>query len=54
MMSRIVMLLARENTIREVIAFPKSESARDLMVGAPSPVDDEQLEELHIKVDSVL
>ena len=51
---RICMILANEPNIREVIAFPKSQSARDLMVGAPSPVDDDQLEELHIKVDGAL
>ncbi len=45
---RIVMLLAGENTIREVIPFPKTQSAVDLMTNAPSPVDDEQLRELHI------
>ncbi|MDP8925068.1 MAG: aspartate--tRNA ligase [Chloroflexota bacterium] len=43
---RVVMLLARERTIREVIAFPKNQSAMDLMMGAPSPVDEAQLRDL--------
>lgn len=45
---RTVMLLAGEDTIREVMAFPKTQSAMDLTFGAPSPVTGEQLEELHI------
>ena len=45
---RIVMLLAGEETIREVIAFPKNQNAVDLMVNAPSPVTEKQLAELHI------
>jgi aspartyl-tRNA synthetase len=44
------MLLAGEPNIREVIAFPKTQSAADLMVGAPAPVSDEQLRELHIRL----
>jgi aspartyl-tRNA synthetase len=47
---RTVMLLAREPTIREVIAFPKTQTARDLMFDAPAPVDDRQLSDLHIRV----
>jgi aspartyl-tRNA synthetase len=47
---RLVMLLAREKSIREVMAFPKTASATDLMTESPSPVSDEQLRELHIKV----
>jgi aspartyl-tRNA synthetase len=43
---RTVMLLARERTIREVIAFPKNQSAADLMMGAPSEVDERQLRDL--------
>jgi aspartyl-tRNA synthetase len=42
------MLLAGEPNIREVMAFPKSQRAADLMAGAPSAVDPEQLEELHL------
>jgi aspartyl-tRNA synthetase len=47
---RTVMLLAGEDTIREVMAFPKTQSAMDLTFGAPSPVTKEQLDELHIDV----
>ncbi len=47
---RIVMLLAREKSIREVIAFPKTASAADLMNDSPSAVSEEQLRELHIKI----
>jgi aspartyl-tRNA synthetase len=47
---RIVMLLAGESNIREVIAFPKTAQARDLMMDAPSPVPDNALKDLHIKV----
>jgi aspartyl-tRNA synthetase len=45
---RIVMLLAGEETIREVIAFPKTQEAADLTFNAPSPVAEEQLAELHL------
>ena len=44
------MLLAGEETIREVIAFPKNQSAADLTFGAPSPVTEEQLAELHLRL----
>ncbi len=47
---RIVMLLAREETIREVIAFPKNQSATDLTLDTPSPVTEEQLAELHLRL----
>ncbi|MCS7233719.1 MAG: aspartate--tRNA ligase [Synergistetes bacterium] len=47
---RLVMLLAGENSIREVIAFPKTQKAICLMTGAPSPVTEKQLKELHIEV----
>ncbi|HEU5423828.1 MAG TPA: aspartate--tRNA ligase [Nitrolancea sp.] len=45
---RTVMVLAGEESIREVIAFPKNASGQDLMMGAPSPVDQRQLKELSI------
>lgn len=47
---RLVMLLAGEESLREVIAFPKNQSALDLMVNAPSSVTEEQLDELHLKL----
>jgi aspartyl-tRNA synthetase len=49
-LDRLVMLMAGEPNIREVIAFPKTQRAADLMAGAPSPVEPEQLEELHIRL----
>ncbi len=48
-LDRIVAILAGEQSIREVIAFPKTAQAVDLMAGAPSTVDPKQLRELHIR-----
>jgi aspartyl-tRNA synthetase len=48
---RIVMLLADERNIREVIAFPMNQQAQDLLMQAPSEVDPRRLKELHIKLD---
>ncbi|MBP3624680.1 MAG: aspartate--tRNA ligase [Peptococcaceae bacterium] len=48
---RLLMLMAKRDTIRDVIPFPKTQSAMDVMMEAPSPVADAQLHELHIKLD---
>ncbi|MDA0991413.1 MAG: aspartate--tRNA ligase [Verrucomicrobia bacterium] len=47
---RIVMLLAQESNIREVIAFPMNQRAQDLLMNAPSAVSEKQLRELHIQI----
>jgi aspartyl-tRNA synthetase len=49
-LDRIVMILAGATSLREVIAFPKTAKAIDLMCDSPSPVSDQQLRELHLRV----
>ena len=50
-LDRLVAILGGQETIRDFIAFPKNNSGRDVMIDAPSVIDDVQLNELHIKVD---
>ncbi len=47
---RLVMMLRNITNIRDVIAFPKTQTGQDIMCGAPAPVDDRQLKETHIKI----
>ena len=47
---RMVMLLAGEDSIREIIPFPMNKNAQDLMMGAPSQVEQKQLEDVHIQI----
>jgi aspartyl-tRNA synthetase len=49
-LDRVVMLLAGEETIREVIAFPKNQNAADLTFDAPATVSEAQLTELHLRL----
>ena len=48
---RIVMLLAEQHNIREITLFPMNQNAQDLMMKAPSKVDDKQLKELGLKIE---
>ena len=48
---RVVMLLQKQDSIREVIAFPKTQKGQCLMSGCPSTVDADQLEELHLSIE---
>ena len=52
-LDRLVALLLRANSIREVIAFPKNSAAKDLMTNAPSMASEEQLRELHLKLRNI-
>jgi aspartyl-tRNA synthetase len=49
-MDRLVALLAGEENIREVIAFPKTQSGSDPLTNAPGPIDDVHLEELGLRI----
>jgi len=49
-LDRVVALIAGANSIREVMAFPKSSQARCLMTDAPAEASEEQLQELHLKI----
>jgi aspartyl-tRNA synthetase len=51
-LDRIVAMLAGSDSIREVIAFPKTASGADLLTGAPAPLEERQLRELGVKVDA--
>ena len=50
-LDRMIMLIADTQNIREVIAFPKNKKARDAMMNAPSRVEEQQLKDVHIKID---
>ena len=49
-LDRLVAILGGQETIRDYIAFPKNNSGRDVMIDAPAPIDDKQLEELSLKL----
>ncbi|WP_350284310.1 aspartate--tRNA ligase [uncultured Croceitalea sp.] len=50
-LDRLVSILGGQETIRDFIAFPKNNSGRDVMIDAPATIDNEQLQELHLKLD---
>ena len=50
-LDRLVAILGGQETIRDFIAFPKNNSGRDVMIDAPAPIDNLQLQELHLKVE---
>jgi aspartyl-tRNA synthetase len=50
-LDRLVAILGGQETIRDFIAFPKNNSGRDVMIDAPSPIDNDQLKELNLKLD---
>ncbi|MCB0398267.1 MAG: aspartate--tRNA ligase [Winogradskyella sp.] len=50
-LDRLVAILGGQETIRDFIAFPKNNSGRDVMIDAPAPIDDEQLQELNLKLN---
>ena len=50
-LDRLVAILGGQETIRDFIAFPKNNSGRDVMIDAPASIDNDQLKELHLKLD---
>ncbi len=52
-LDRLVAILGGQETIRDFIAFPKNNSGRDVMIDAPSAIDESQLNELHIKLNAI-
>jgi aspartyl-tRNA synthetase len=52
-LDRLVMILAGDDNIRDIVAFPKTQKASDLLSGAPAPVDEHQLKDLNIEVTAL-